>query len=1192
MPVKSNAMYVLLRYALYLTILGVTSGVFAQTTISTGSIQGIVTDPSGAVVPHANVSITNKATGQVFTTTTSSAGTYTSSALTPGNYTVRVEAQSFKTISEDVPIQVGVTTPGNFKLQLGETGQVIEVQADTTQVNTEQATVQGVLSPEQIENLPINGRNFLDLAQLEPGVQIQDGGTFDPTKKGFSSISFGGRFGRTARIEVDGVDVSDETVGTTTQDIPQSAIQEFQLGESMLDLSTELTSSGSVNVVTKSGTNNFHGQGYYLFRDQSLDANLPNALHTPFQRNQFGGNFGGAIIKDKLFFFVDAERTKQDFQQPVVAGPPLQSDSGNFSAPFREGEGIARMDYQISKNYKMFYRFSYDQNSDVTPFEPVAFQPMDNTTHTRDHVVGLDFTSGRYTHSIRFGYMKFFNKIKTGVTASTPFNPTSPIELSIGPDAPCLNSSGVVPDVFCSGQPFLAPQATPQSDHQVKYDGSRTFGAHILRYGGGFNHIHGGGFAGFLANGPAVNALASACTGVCLTLPGGAANPLNYPVQNVLLGNGQGFSTSQPAFGFLGGGLGPDNRVSWYVGDSWKIRPNFTATYGLRYIRDTGRTDSDLGPIPALNQFNNQFYSGLGNRVNNPNTNFAPQLGLAWDPWNNGKTVIRGGIGLFYENSIFNNVLFDRPGRLPNGTFLSIVAACASGGAIPVSIPNGPTVTPAFCGQPIGQVQGEIASLQSQYQAAAQAVGSGPNPSYIGSRIAGFADGTNVNSINLFDPNYKSPRSVQMNFGIQREIHRGTVFTADYLRNVSTHTLLAVDTNLVGDSRFFNLANAQQAIATTLAACGTASINAAISSCPGLHPGGGGATIVDFAGNGLDDGYSFCSGFSCAQIGKPGAAFPGINQNLGSNQMLFPTGRSVYNGLQTSLRQDIRNPFKGIPYLNLQVSYALSRYVAQAQDSDFINNAFDNANPGKYFGPNGLDRTNQISFGGTMQLPGNFAASVIGHFYSGLPVTLTLGTTGQPGGIFQTAVNGDGEGDGALPSGSQGSLGGVLPGTNLGSFGRGVNSGNLNAVINTYNSNYAGQPTPAGQVLISQGLFSLGQLQRLGAVMPAISPAPANEAFDGWLRDMDFSLNWTYKIKERVQLQPGVSFFNIMNFVNFDSPKNTLGGVLSPAGTPSVLGTANGTPGEQPNSLRIGLGSGVFGLGSPRVLEFALKLTF
>src|SRR6202008_297860 len=308
-----------------------TTAVESQTTISTGSIQGPTPDPSGAVVSNAKISITNKATAQAISTSSTSSGTYTSGALVPGDYTVRVEAPGFKSLTANVFVQVGVTASGNFKLEVGQTGQVVEVQASTLQVDTEQAIVQGVLSTEQIENLPINGRNFLDLAQLEPGVQIQDGGNFDPTKKGFSSISFGGRFGRTARIEVDGVDTSDETVGTTTQDIPQGAIQEFQLGQSMLDLSTELTSSGSVNVVTKSGTNSYHGQGYYAFRDQSLDANLPGASNTPFQRNQFGGNFGGAIIKNRLFFFVARERPKQDFSQPVLAGPPFESSSGVVS---------------------------------------------------------------------------------------------------------------------------------------------------------------------------------------------------------------------------------------------------------------------------------------------------------------------------------------------------------------------------------------------------------------------------------------------------------------------------------------------------------------------------------------------------------------------------------------------------------------------------------------------------------------------------------------------------------------------------------------------------------------------------------------------------------------------------------------------------------------------------------------------
>ena len=242
----------------------------AQTTISTGSIQGTITDPSGAVVSGAKVSIRNKGTDQTSVTATNSAGTFASGALIPGSYLVRVEASGFKTMEIPITVQVNTTSSANAKLTLGQSAQVIEVQATDVAVNTEQATVQGVLTSQQIENLPINGRNFLDLAQLEPGVQIQDGGTFDPTKNGFSSVSFGGRFGRTARIEVDGIDISDETVGTTTQNLPLGSIQESALQQSSLDLSTELTSSGSVNVTTKSGSNGLHGDAFYYFRDQSL----------------------------------------------------------------------------------------------------------------------------------------------------------------------------------------------------------------------------------------------------------------------------------------------------------------------------------------------------------------------------------------------------------------------------------------------------------------------------------------------------------------------------------------------------------------------------------------------------------------------------------------------------------------------------------------------------------------------------------------------------------------------------------------------------------------------------------------------------------------------------------------------------------------------------------------------------------
>src|SRR5208283_4509235 len=346
-------MVVVLTLAAFFLV-GTGGTLLAQTTVSTGSIQGQVTDPTGAVVSGATVTITDAATNQSVTSKSNSAGQYASGALVPGNYVVKVEAPGFKGTRLSLVVQVNNTANGNVKLQVGQASETVEVSTSSVQVNTEQAEVQGVLSSDQIANLPVNGRNFLDLAQLEPGVQIQDGANFDPTKVGYSSISFGGRFGRTARIDVDGIDVSDETVGTTTEDIPASGIQEFSLAQSTLDLSNDLTSSGAVNVTTKSGTNTFHGEAYGTYRDSSVGAAaLPSpvnpvtanpvtgegpAIPSPYQRNQEGASFGGPIIKDKLFFFADGERTLQHLAAPVAEPDPLTGYSGSFGAPFKETE--------------------------------------------------------------------------------------------------------------------------------------------------------------------------------------------------------------------------------------------------------------------------------------------------------------------------------------------------------------------------------------------------------------------------------------------------------------------------------------------------------------------------------------------------------------------------------------------------------------------------------------------------------------------------------------------------------------------------------------------------------------------------------------------------------------------------------------------------------------------------------------
>jgi hypothetical protein len=1160
----------------------------AQSTVATGSIQGTVTDPNGAVVPNAAITITNKATGQSSKLTSGGSGTYASGALIPGPYEVRIEAKGFNTQVTNVVVQVGNIASGNAKLTLGQSTEVVEVTGSAVAVNTEQATVQGVLTTEQIENLPINGRNFLDLAQLEPGVQIQDGGSFDPTKNGFSSISFGGRFGRTARIEVDGIDISDETVGTTTQNLPAGAIQEFQISQSSLDLSTELTSSGAVNVVTRSGSNNWHGQGFYLFRDYSIAARI-GPTQIPFQRNNFGGELGGPILKDKLFFFVDAERLKQDQTQPVANGAPFGPNDGGFSSPFRDTNGVAKLDWQIKGGVHVFYRFSYEQNHDITGFIPNSFQPFDNVNNTPVHAVGLDFNTGNFTHSIRFGYTKFRNGITDATTGV--FNPAPAVAISIGPDATCLNGG----DVFCSGSNPLAPQKTYQQNTQLKYDGSRTIHSHVVRYGVGYNHIQGGGFASFFGLAPTVNSDPTAFDPAAAPFAGGASNPLNYPALLVVMGNGQGFSSEKPAFGLPGGGLGPDNRIQAYAGDSWKMKPNLTVNFGLRYVHDTGRTDSDLAPIPCSQldpalaaplaaagtpcngNILDLFGQGLGNRIRVPGHNFSPTAGFAWDPTGSGKTVIRAGAGIYFENSIFNNNLFNRPGHLPQGLFFATAIPCA-GGPTGFTLPGGAPIPanldPAIlCSQPIGSVATQLGQLQALYQAASLAVGPATNPSFIGNTLAA---GVNVNGGNMFAPNYQTPRSLQMNFGFERQLGKGVVWNADYIRNVGTHSLLAIDVNHVGDVRFFNKNIANSAVSTTNAAFGCgASTSPTATNCAIAA----GAKIADYAGNGLTSGADLCSGGPC-----PAAAFAGQNPNLGVNQMLFPAGRSVYNALQTSLRANVRNPFTGVKGLNWIVSYALSRYQGSALDSDFINNAVDNDHPTQSLGPNGLDRTHQFSFGGTVDLPGSFRFGTVGHIYSPLATNLFL-PGGGAGGIFISDVTGDGSGDGSAVYGPTGDL---VPGTKLGAYGRSIKAGDLTSFIQNFNSTQAGQATPAGQVLIQNGLFSLAQLQQLGGVIqPLDVPAGPVQSL-GWLKTIDLSLAYPRKIGESFTIEPSATVFNAFNMSNFDgSAKNSLNGFLN-----TGAGSVNDSTQADHNRFRTLPGTGVFNLGSPRVIEFGMKLKF
>ncbi len=724
-----------------------TSDALAQ--LATSSIRGEVQDQAGSPLPGSTVTAELSGTGIRQSTVTDASGRFYMSGLRPGAYTISAELTGFrKAIREGTFLRLREVLDLTFKLELSALEAEIIVTADAASVDITTSAISSGVTTQEIANLPLNDRDFLDLALLTPGVREGR----DPTLLG-TQVVMGAQDPSATLIATDGVDTTSHFIGGAFQTSIQETIQEYRVVTANFGADIGRTNAGAITVISKSGTNDLTGTVWEYFRDKSLQASGEfDGPNDDYRRHQFGGLVSGPIVQDKTHFLVAFERRDQDLTFNVDTAGTFPELDGDVPNKVETSNLFAKIDQQISDNMRVFLRYTYEQRKTTNSGNLTGFEPSIATESNY-------FSEDQKTNFI------------LGSHNWTPFaNASNQLSLyAVFADRPSVRNSDLQEEIRPSSRQggfYLAGFSnTDDNSLAMSENFSVQVGSHTLKFGGDLQ------FRSLRMDFPIFSN--SQYTFRCI--PGdpfgcSADGPFFIP---------QDFTDpvqlARYAFGFpvlKVEGVGTPPRYSQdrtvigvYAQDDWTVGDRLTVSLGVRWDFDSDTLNSSFRsplldvPIPG-------FADALKPYVTPPDrdwNNIAPRFGFTYDLTNDGKTLLRGGWGVFY--SFFEGTI-------------SLFPTTLSG----IRIPG--------VGQ-FGSYAGEITILPDYFDPNTGMTFTNP--------LRKGADPTIAPLIYASDPDGKVPYTMQAALGISRTLTPDIAVTLDYTNALGRNELITVDTNAPED---------------------------------------------------------------------------------------------------------------------------------------------------------------------------------------------------------------------------------------------------------------------------------------------------------------------------------------------------------------------------------------------------------